>query len=150
MEPRKTSPESAPLLPNAHEQAPATPEAVNIPATELTPGDHRNEQVERRLGQHVESVAAQPPQVTSLPAPVTQVQSDDDDTASASNDDTPLVAADEDLIEQEWVEKAKNIITSTRDDPYRREQEVKRLQIDYIKKRYGKSIGSVDSSAWGR
>lgn len=150
MEPRQTSPESAPIVPNAHEQTPAVSETINVPAPELTPGDHRNEQVERRLGQHVESAASQPTPATSLPAPVaTQSDDDDDDTASAS-DDTPIVAADEDLIEQEWVEKAKNIITSTRDDPYRREQEVKRLQVDYIKKRYGKTIGSVDSSAWGQ
>lgn len=58
-------------------------------------------------------------------------------------DDVPVIAADEDLIEKEWVDKAKKIITETKDDPYRREQEIAKLQIDYIKKRYGRVIGET-------
>ena len=54
---------------------------------------------------------------------------------------SPSVADDVDLIEKEWVDKAKKIITETRDDPYRREQEVSRLQADYLRKRYGKELG---------
>jgi hypothetical protein len=30
----------------------------------------------------------------------------------------------------------------TKDDPYRREQEVSKLQADYLRKRYGKELGS--------
>lgn len=55
-------------------------------------------------------------------------------------DDNPLVAADDDLIEKEWVERAKKIIAETRQDPYRQEQEVSKLQADYLKKRYGKEV----------
>jgi hypothetical protein len=55
---------------------------------------------------------------------------------------TPLAANDDDLIEMEWVKKAKQIITETKDDPYRREQEVGRLQADYLRKRYGKELGA--------
>jgi hypothetical protein len=61
---------------------------------------------------------------------------------SASQDGLPLVAADEDLIEKEWVDKAKKIIEVTKDDPYRREQEVGKLQADYLRKRYGKELGA--------
>jgi len=53
----------------------------------------------------------------------------------------PTIAADDDLIEKEWVDRAKKIIAETRDDPYRREQEVSKLQADYLRKRYGKEIG---------
>lgn len=56
--------------------------------------------------------------------------------------DTPLVAADEDLIEKEWVDRAKKIVEETKDDPYRREQEVGKLQADYLRKRYGKELGA--------
>jgi hypothetical protein len=52
----------------------------------------------------------------------------------------PLVAGDDDLIEKEWIEKAKKIIQETRSDPYTQEKEVSKLQADYIKKRYGKDI----------
>jgi hypothetical protein len=55
--------------------------------------------------------------------------------------DAPLVANDDDLIEKEWVEKAKRIISETKEDPYRREMEVGQLQADYLRKRYGKEIG---------
>jgi hypothetical protein len=74
-------------------------------------------------------VAAQPSLATQVPPP-----------ASAST--TPLVAADEDLIEKEWVDKAKEIIQQTKDDPHTRSQKVNELQRDYLQKRYGKVIGA--------
>jgi len=55
--------------------------------------------------------------------------------------DVPSVAADEDLIEKEWVDKAKKIISDTKEDPYTRDEEVSKLQVEYIKKRYGRSVG---------
>ncbi len=60
-----------------------------------------------------------------------------------SSDDShnPSVANDDDQIEKEWVNKAKQIIIETQNDPYKREQDVSRLQADYIKKRYGKDLG---------
>ncbi|MDB5187476.1 MAG: hypothetical protein JWM07_948 [Candidatus Saccharibacteria bacterium] len=57
-------------------------------------------------------------------------------------DDNPIAASDDDLIEKEWVDKAKKIIMQTKDDPYRREIEVNKLQADYLRKRYGKELGS--------
>lgn len=54
----------------------------------------------------------------------------------------PLTAADEDVIEKEWVDKAKQIITETRDDPHQRSARVSELQRDYLKKRYGKQVGA--------
>jgi len=54
----------------------------------------------------------------------------------------PLVAADEDVIEKEWVDKAKQIILETKDDPHARTNRVNELQRDYLKKRYGKDLGA--------
>jgi hypothetical protein len=53
---------------------------------------------------------------------------------------SPAVAADDDLIEKEWVDKAKKIIQETRSDPYMQERQVSMLQADYMKKRYGKDV----------
>jgi len=58
--------------------------------------------------------------------------------------DTPSVAKDDDLIEKEWVDKAKKIVAETRDNPYQREEEVNKLQIDYLKKRYGRELGVAE------
>lgn len=81
------------------------------------------------------------PVVLPTPVVVPATPATDDGTA-VSSDGNPVVAADEDLIEKEWVDKAKKIIAETRDDPHRREREVGKLQADYLKKRYGKELGS--------
>lgn len=75
-----------------------------------------------------------------LPTPVTATMSDD---AASADVTLPIVANDDDLIEKEWVDKAKEIIATTKDDPYRREQEVSKLQIEYIRRRYGREIGDA-------
>jgi len=58
---------------------------------------------------------------------------------AVSLDDVPVVAADEDLIEKQWVDSAKRIIEETRSDPYRQGEAINRLQADYLQKRYGKT-----------
>jgi len=73
-----------------------------------------------------------------LTPPVLPTTTDD----SVINDSIPLVAGDDDLIEKEWVDKAKKIIAETKDDPYKREYEVGKLQADYLRKRYGKELGA--------
>ena len=47
-------------------------------------------------------------------------------TVQQSSDDTarPTIANDDDLIEKEWVDKAKKIIRDTQNDPHKREEEV--------------------------
>lgn len=147
MEPRSESPEFAPNVP-ASEQidfagGDPTQREQNMSAQNEA-GVSRNEQTERRLGHYVESAAQQnnPGSSTAamaLPVPV-QAKSDDD-SQSDDTTATPIVAADEDLIEKEWVDKAKQVISSTKNDPYRREQEVKKLQIEYVQKRYNRTIG---------
>jgi hypothetical protein len=57
-------------------------------------------------------------------------------TASA----VPTAADDGDLIEKEWVNKAKEIVARTIDDPYKQSKELTVFKADYMQKRYGKSI----------
>ena len=72
----------------------------------------------------------------SLPAPQSAVKP----VAVPAGDTNPISASDEDVIEKEWVEKAKKIVAQTKDDPYAQEKEVSKLQADYLKKRYGREI----------
>ena len=76
---------------------------------------------------------------TTLPTPVVDDTTQDVTTTIAQNNaqGTPLVANDDDLIEKEWVDKAKKIITETKEDPYSREEAVNKLQKEYQQKRYG-------------
>jgi hypothetical protein len=53
---------------------------------------------------------------------------------------SPLMADDGDLIEKEWVEKAKEIVARTRHDPYSQNKEMNQIRVDYLKKRYNKDI----------
>lgn len=62
--------------------------------------------------------------------------------APQANNDSPAVAGDEDVIEKEWVDKAKKIILETKDDPYGRTTRVNELQKDYLRKRYNKELGA--------
>ena len=75
---------------------------------------------------------------TALPTPVVTTAVVDEFTTYNNN---PLVASDDDLIEKAWVEKAKEIVTETRDNPHKRDEEVGKLQVDYLKKRYGRRLG---------
>lgn len=47
---------------------------------------------------------------------------------------------DSDLIEKEWVNKAKQIVERTRDDPHKQTEELTLVKVDYMKKRYNKTI----------
>lgn len=76
----------------------------------------------------------------ALPSISTSKKDDDEDTTS--DDSTPMIAGDDDVMEKEWVDKAKNIVDTTKHDPYLREEKVSKLQVEYQKKRYGRDLGS--------
>jgi hypothetical protein len=59
---------------------------------------------------------------------------------SAITQGSPVSAADDDLIEKEWVDHTKKTVARTRHDPYMQEKAVSQLQADYLQKRYGKTI----------
>lgn len=81
------------------------------------------------------SVSAQNPSMPPLPTvPVAP------STTAIAQDDTPQVADDADLIEKEWVTKAKAIVEKTREDPYIQNKELNKFKADYMQKRYNKTI----------
>lgn len=120
------------------------------PAFPLTPETDQTQTPERQPAGAERAPAPEvkkPGQGTSLPPvqiPVTQDDDDDtqpaDDTPPRVTVTTPMIAEDVDVIEMEWVDKAKKIIKQTRDDPFAQEQAMEQLQIDYLRKRYGKEI----------
>jgi hypothetical protein len=67
--------------------------------------------------------------------------------AAASAPASGLQADDKDLIEKQWVEKAKNIVTTNREDPYKQKNEMSRVKADYIQKRFGKTIKTDEAPA---
>lgn len=89
----------------------------------------------------ISAIAADVSFTTILPTPVSDTNSVVDDTTTTN---APLVAADDDLIEKEWVDRAKKIIAETQNNPHKREDEVSKLQVDYIKKRFGRELGTAE------
>ncbi len=57
----------------------------------------------------------------------------------------PVIADDSDLIEKEWVQRAKQIVAATKDDPFKQNKELNRFKADYLKKRYNKDVKIEES-----
>jgi hypothetical protein len=51
-----------------------------------------------------------------------------------------IVAEDSDLIEKEWVDKAKHIVEQTKHDPHLQNREMNNIKADYLKQRYNKDV----------
>ena len=103
-----------------------------------------------KAGQPGMSGAERPPQPSSpgaampvIPLPIPPVIPPATPPAAAlpaAPTATLQASDDSDLIEKEWVNKAKQIVERTRDDPYRQSEELTVVKVDYMKKRYNKSI----------
>ena len=106
------SPNSAPET----QSLPSLPETSQLPATPPTT-----------------TITATPPPITLPPAHTIAAQ-------PTVHSATPAVANDLDLIEKEWVDKAKAIVASTRTDPHAQNDQMNHFKADYMKKRYGKDI----------
>lgn len=113
--------------------APISPSFENAPET-------GKERIEQRA--EVPASPVLPPPIIPQAMPVPPAPVSQSTPVPTATDDLPLVANDDDLIEKDWVDKAKKIIIETKDDPYRREQEVSKLQADYLRKRYGRELGA--------
>ena len=83
-------------------------------------------------------VTAPPPQVATphVSQPARQDSQADDLVA-----DAPQTAADDDLMEKEWVDKLKSIIALTKGNPYEQARAIAALQADYLRKRHNRVIG---------
>jgi hypothetical protein len=90
--------------------------------------------------------ASQPPQtmpiaVPAMPVPTaTNTQAVDQNTTNSTTQPVVDNTEDSDLIEKEWVTKAKQIVERTREDPHKQSQELTVFKADYMKRRYNKSI----------
>lgn len=114
---------------------PPSPEAVGVQ-------NGLNTAPERPAAQETQTQGAQTPPILPVPTtssvPATGARPILNPLTPQT--DTPTVAADDEVIEKEWVDKAKKIVSQTKDNPYEQEKEVSKLQADYLKKRYGKDV----------
>lgn len=77
----------------------------------------------------------------SVPMPAqAQSFSQINDVNNTSQSVVAKLQDDGDLIEKEWVNKAKAIVERNRDDPYKQTEQLTVFKADYMKKRYDKTI----------
>lgn len=93
----------------------------------------------------------QQPVATPVPEPV-QLQTVHAPAAPANMPvsipvvDDGLAAEDADLIEKEWVDRAKAIVAKTQDDPHMQQEEISKVKAEYLQKRFKKTV-KTDNSA---
>ncbi|HYG84236.1 MAG TPA: hypothetical protein VD907_05130 [Verrucomicrobiae bacterium] len=139
MEPKLPAPSSLPEIPSREQR-------FNAPERFISNGVEQGTERDSRLESHEniqdQSQRGDPSAVLQASTSATQAATSSsplpfDDTQASS---APLVAADDELIEKTWIEKAKSIVTQTKNDPHLQAVEVSKLQASYLLKRYGKQI----------
>lgn len=99
------------------------------------------ERTEMQAGQAVEAGLPTAPPPVQQPVYHQAAQAAPAQGLPITSDPTvPVMADDTDLIEKEWVLKAKEIVARTSQDPYQQNKEVEKIKADYMKKRYNKDI----------
>lgn len=144
MEPQSSNFNQAPVSPEKQEAYPLS-SFENNQSFDNEKTQEQTQEIFQDNESHEKSKKPRQSTSTTLPA----IQTDDDNsTASPSLPDpsSSTVANDDDVMEKVWVAKSKKIIESTKGDPYQREQEVSKLQAEYIQKRYGKTIRLPEES----
>ena len=87
------------------------------------------------------STAAIQPMPQAAPIPPTMSMG----APAAPAQDTSTAQADDDsALDEEWVNKAREIVERTHNDPYLQSREISRIKAQYIKVRYNKDIKSSD------
>ncbi len=126
------------LAPSMPEIAPTMPEVGPMGNQEVLPSP----ELQTGPGTSTPQPLPAAPPVVPVQVPVSLPTTDDAATSTATAS-TPASAADEDLIEKEWVEQAKKVISTTKDNPYEQAKLVSELMRDYVRKRYGKEVGKA-------
>ena len=126
-----------PASPSPERPQPIVPSFEQAPKELAPERDRPQEAGEHEPSQPTEPVQAPP--ALALPMPMANPINDSNAIQPAAPAAT-RTANDTDLIEKVWVDKAKKIVSETKDDPYQQEREVTKLQAEYIHKRYGKEV----------
>lgn len=118
--------EQAPAPSTVPETAPARPEQAPLSG--------------QKDPTRVQPAAPAIPLPLSPTPPAQDLTSPTDPTVTTTTTNVPTVADDGDLIEKEWVNKAKEIVERTRENPYQQSKELNLFKADYMKKRYNKTL----------
>jgi hypothetical protein len=136
------------MNPNSNESGLNLPPPVSeqLPEVELPPAEAAETKAPAETGAEQSAGRTQTPQPPAIQLPVLPTTPDPTTGAAqpavsgTTTSDATVTADDTDLIEKEWVDKAKQIVERNREDPYRQSEELTVVKADYMQKRYGKTI----------
>jgi len=74
-------------------------------------------------------------------APVIPIPTDDSSSVVVSQ--SPQHNSDK--LDKHWLERTKNTIVETKDDPFKQKNEVSKIQAEYIEKRFNKKLKVDDA-----
>lgn len=139
-------PELSPGPRSYEQQAVPQAESYDVPPNFASPETLPNASPERVEQRSAVELAPQPqpvplpmPAQVAIPVPPAPTPATPTPDPGVSN---PIAANDDDVIEKEWVDRAKQVIIQTKDNPYAREKAIGELQRDYLAKRYGRQVGA--------
>ncbi len=136
----------------ALELPPVNPEQASTPVANKTEvvkqlGTERNPELlpaDNSVQQPVLPQVAADNSTATPQSPTNSKQSSQDATLAAQP--MPQIADDIDLIEKEWVEKAKDIVNKTKDNPHVQNRELNKVKSEYIRQRFNKNLQAKDDA----
>lgn len=132
-----------PMQPGGYNVAPAPNQNVgNLPPNYNQYNQAPAMPSPEQMAVRAEQLAA-PVQQSVQPAPQPAATATPQSTATAVTFSDPAVAADQDKIEKEWVDKVKDVISKTQHDPWKQQMDISRMMRDYVQKRFGKTVGKA-------
>jgi hypothetical protein len=136
------------------------PQAGGAPKFELNlppspEGEQRQEHAAEAPPSRPEQAGKQPPKARPLPAIPDDIPATDQPVIAAPPQDAgmPITAAptstvaDTDHIDKEWIDKVKNVVARTQEDPYLQKDQMSKIKADYIQKRFNKTIKTDEAAA---
>jgi hypothetical protein len=124
---------------------------LNLPPSPET--EQGREQAAEAPPSRQEQVGKQPKQPAlpaipdDIPAAGQPIITAPPDITSPVPTDPKSAAADNDHIEREWVDKVKNVVARTQDDPHLQKEQMSKVKAEYIQKRFNKTIKTDEAAA---
>jgi hypothetical protein len=128
---------------------PSSPAEFGSPAPAVAPAEQLptyslpEAQLGRPEGSVLPEAGHQPSPAAAALAQANASQTGGSQTGSVSSSASSVVdntADDGDLIEKEWVLRAKQVIQEHMNDPYEQAKQLNVVKADYMKKRYNKTV----------
>ena len=128
----------SPEQPTQHSEQLEVPLGVSQASPEVGSFEAGAERFEQRSEGQLQAgapVALPPVAVSSTAQPADQSA-----VVKLTTSNNPATAKDSDSIEKEWIDRVKQTLKDTKDDPYKKEEEVKIIKMDYLEKRYNRKL----------